>query len=195
MTIVDYAVTNNLSMLKKCCKEGDENNTDGYAYRGVLHWAVIHGNEQMLTFWLGRWGCNVDLQTGDGNTPLHEAVKIRESVPEDKRRQMIKILLAAGADYTIKNRVGETPLSINSEIATITMEAFDTKYIFPLSCVSEVESEMESDEKMVMEGYECEEKEGYQPLGDFVREVPSAVTMWPEILKFIGLTGADRFEL
>lgn len=53
-------------------------------------------------------GANPNLQTADGNTPLHLAV--RENAP-----QIIQILLAHGADPNIENRHGQKPVDLIKE--------------------------------------------------------------------------------
>jgi len=190
MTIVDYAVCNNLKMLMSCVKPNDANKKDYYHFRGVLHWAVINGNEEMLRFWLGRSEegeeVNINLQSLNGNTPLHEAVLTRENVSEATRLQIINILLDSGADCKIKNKEGQTPLSINSEITNMMTRARQNKYDFLQTveyCVQQVQSEMEIDEEMDAYGYQYEKD--YQPLADFIKNVRGSDDIWPCIFEFL----------
>jgi ankyrin repeat protein len=52
-----------------------------------------------------KWGININIQSDDGYTALHEAVRIM-SIP------LIKALLLRGADACIKNKLAQTPLEM-----------------------------------------------------------------------------------
>lgn len=72
----------------------------------------------------------IGAQDRDGNTTLHYFVKHRDGTSEDF--QILAALLKAGADITIKNRVGESPLSLaqkkfsdNSEIMQLFNDSKD----------------------------------------------------------------------
>ncbi|KAJ5130977.1 ankyrin [Penicillium bovifimosum] len=53
-----------------------------------------------------RRGANVQLMDDEGYTPLHEAAKGDDPV-------VIRLLLEAGADRSIKNKKGESPSQIH----------------------------------------------------------------------------------
>lgn len=77
MTIVDYAIGGNNAMLRRLVNESNVN-TVGLYNKGVLHWAVIRGNIEIMNLWLSFPNCNVNIQSKLGNTPLHECVTVRE---------------------------------------------------------------------------------------------------------------------
>lgn len=72
----------------------------------VLHYMCFGGFLEMvqdLIFWSRR---NINAQNEEGNTPLHVANPL-----EEPDREIIRCLLNAGADCTIRNEKGETAFS------------------------------------------------------------------------------------
>ena len=63
-------------------------------------------------------GADVNVRDSRGNTPLHQAVRVRR-LPSRMRRlssierlSLIKMLISAGADVNAKNPRGQTPLDL-----------------------------------------------------------------------------------
>lgn len=73
-----------------------------------LHQACYHGAEDGM-YYLQPWTQAVNWQDEDGNTPLHLAV---EQIVYNCKLRPIKDLLILGADRTVKNANGETPLDV-----------------------------------------------------------------------------------
>ena len=67
-----------------------------------MHTAAELGHDLMLYFF-GEMGIDVDAVDVKGNTPLHLAV-------EHKRQSSIKFLLSMNAELNVKNKEGQTPL-------------------------------------------------------------------------------------
>lgn len=179
MTINDYAIGNNMAMLKCLARPHHINDVSCYNNRGVLHWAVLNHNVEMLLFWLAlSKDCNVNLQSLEGNTPLHDAVRttdLRSDAP------LINHLLDAGADITIRNHFGETPLMVaNPETANYIKSYLEEKYNIletTLLCSHEI-TKMEEEEIDI-------EEEDKTFFTCFVNEVRESIVMWYDVLKFI----------
>jgi ankyrin repeat protein len=83
-----------------------------------LHWACFSGNKALVEI-LIKHGANLNAQECEGNTPLH----ITCMGIEDKRGRILHnaekiigaLLIEAGAEIKIKNKRGETPLSVAKE--------------------------------------------------------------------------------
>ncbi|MDH4272223.1 MAG: ankyrin repeat domain-containing protein, partial [Candidatus Aminicenantes bacterium] len=80
--------------------------------RGALHVA----NNSNIKFLLHR-GADVNLQDGDGNTPLHKVFLdlLRYKVFYPSLRENTNLFLEAGADANVKNNEGKTPLDLAVE--------------------------------------------------------------------------------
>lgn len=65
-------------------------------------------NHSDIVYALIKAGASLDLCNKDGNTPLHDAMRL-------KHAKIIKMLLAAGANTTIKNNNGKTTLEMTDE--------------------------------------------------------------------------------
>ena len=178
MTIVDYAISGNFDMLRRVAKETDVNKVSLYDGKGVLHWAARRGHIEMMHFWISLPECNVSLQSSDGNTPLHDCVMATYNFPDpfqEIRLQLITMLFKAGADVTIRNQNGYTPLSLDlpnlvrNHMIDIISEEYDRIETF-FSCALHVMSEREVDQEMEDFGYEYEDMET-SPLGDLVKNV------------------------
>ncbi|KAF9561614.1 ankyrin [Agrocybe pediades] len=75
-----------------------------------LHNAVMHGSTDVLEHILSHDECDVDpINRTDRATPLHLAAQIQHV---DLRLHIFESLLDAGADLTIKDKNGETPLDL-----------------------------------------------------------------------------------
>lgn len=73
--------------------------TDGVT---LLHWAVLHGKEEMVQILLAR-GLEVDTPTYDGRTPLHFAAL-------SGRLKIFDLLISHGADPLALTKMGVPPL-------------------------------------------------------------------------------------
>jgi ankyrin repeat protein len=185
MTIVDYAIGNNMPMLRRVATPEHVNAVSSYNNRGVLHWAALHHNIEMLLFWLAlSEECNVNLQSLEGNTPLHDAVMPTNFVqyaPLEVKLELIKHLLNAGADITIRNHHGETPLmATNQQTANYIKSFYREKYNIletTLLCTHEV-AKMEEEEIDI-------EEEDKTFFTCFVLEVKESTIMWYDVLKYV----------
>nr|KIR47963.1 hypothetical protein I312_02477 [Cryptococcus bacillisporus CA1280] len=98
------AKTDNEGMLEDALKElSDVNQPDG----------IIHASTNVLEPILCHDTCDVDLKNRlQGDTPLHIAVRNRWDQYEGLRLWLVRSLLEAGADTTIRNRHNERPIDI-----------------------------------------------------------------------------------
>jgi hypothetical protein len=194
MTIVDYAIGGNIQMLRRMANESNVNTVGTYS-RGVLHWAVIRGNIEMLKLWLSLPNCNINIQSSSGNTPLHECVVWKYYITSPFRDipnvlEMISILLKAGADITIGNNYGQTPLSmltdkdckIRRHIRNFIYEPYHCIETF-FCCAQYIIDEMEIDETMEIEGYEYEDDEIYF-FSELVKRIKEEAILY-DIFKFL----------
>jgi len=94
----------------------DQNSVDN---RGstALHWACYSQSETALAYLLA-WNPDVSSQDKEGYTPLHLAVKSIEAL--DSCRP-VRALLIKGADPTIRDKKGKTPLDYVNELHTTSL--------------------------------------------------------------------------
>ncbi len=71
----------------------------------ALHWASAHGDEAAVTFLL-KAGADVNAVNNTGNTPLLEAIN------HPSRPEVVRLLLAHGADPHVKNNFGYTAWAV-----------------------------------------------------------------------------------
>lgn len=178
-------------MLRRLVNESNVNTVGPYN-KGVLHWAVIRGNIEIMDLWLSFPNCNVNIQSKFGNTPLHECVTVREwrndfSYPLVLK--MITTLIKAGADVTIRNNTGHTPLSmldkdcmISHHIRNIIWEPFKRIETF-FCCAQYVIDEMDIDAHMENQGYEYEDTETFF-FSELVKNV-NEVAILHDIFKYL----------
>jgi ankyrin repeat protein len=75
-----------------------------------VHYAAKFHNFEVLKMFLGgKIKANVNAQDNDSNTPLHYAI-IPNSNNELERNNVVDLLIANGADLTLKNNKGQTPI-------------------------------------------------------------------------------------
>lgn len=75
--------------------------------KAPIHYAATCGNIDILKMLIEEKKANVNTLSYDNNTALHEAVKAN-----DVTEQICELLLKNGADSSIKNNSGQTPLDI-----------------------------------------------------------------------------------
>lgn len=80
-----------------------------------MHIAAELGHDLMLYFF-GEMGLDIDAVDANGDTPLHLAV-------EHKQTSSVKFLLSMNAELNVKNKTGRTPL----HVAVITQNVDATK--------------------------------------------------------------------
>jgi len=77
----------------------------------ALHVACINYDIEIIKMLLFE-DCDLNLQNNDGETPLH--CMLRNTVPDVKKMAIIfKMLVEAGADLTIPNKLGETVIEMH----------------------------------------------------------------------------------
>lgn len=204
MSIIDCAIGDNLPMIKLLVQPSDINKMqtfwktmDGKEYKkGVLHWAVVRNNIEMISFWISFENCNVNLQTTlTEETALHFCVDpnyIGRHVFGETRMAIITLLMKAGADVTLRNYSGNTPLSglsdngwdlrFKNHIKALMFEPYEFTMLF-LCCLNDARTEMEEYEDMIMLGYEYERRETFALTGFL--NVDNVDMMCYHILKYI----------
>jgi len=91
----------------------DHKDGDGMA---LLHYAVLHDSRDLVEFLLAN-GANVDVKEAwGGRTPLDFAL-------DRNRIEMIKLLLAHGAEFEPEDTIGMTPLVLYPGFAEIIKKA------------------------------------------------------------------------
>lgn len=193
MKVLDYALGNNLPMVKRIAKPSDVNIVDSNYKWGVLHLGVYHANIEMLKFWMTFDNCNVNIKGFlDESTPLHVCCEYNHSVLLETRLNIITLLMKAGADVSLRNRKGQTPLSLlgdvgvdlilKNHIKTLIFESHDLAVTF-LCSLNEASSEKEECEAMAKLGYDYEKQETF-PL-NVLLDVDAGYMMCKDILKYI----------
>lgn len=122
------------AIAKGFLKRGVDINSQGFENRTALHFAAIGGNLGMLRFFIAS-GANLEAQDIHGQTPLHlvaerslidEATLLIESGANIDARdnrtntplmvartfEMVTLLINEGADAELKNKSGDTALSL-----------------------------------------------------------------------------------
>ncbi len=107
---------NNTFLSRKLLENGADPNLVNKLGIGPIHYAASQGNIDMLNDLITA-GANVNIQDSNkGLTPLHVAV---ENSP--RYTKCAEILLKAGADPNVKDKDGNTPLSLTQNQATISL--------------------------------------------------------------------------
>jgi ankyrin repeat protein len=85
--------------------------TNAWYGKTALHQSARHGDavfvKELISF-----GANVDARAANGNTPLHEACA---AITKEERLAVVRLLVEAGSDPTVKNRDGKTARDIALE--------------------------------------------------------------------------------
>lgn len=99
-----------------------EEGTEERALLGLttpIHWAALKGNLHVLCNLIDFFGeTDIDHTDADGNTALHLAsggVSSEKTSPRSSK--VLEVLLSAGADPSLKNRFGNTPIDLCSNMA------------------------------------------------------------------------------
>lgn len=77
----------------------------------ALHFAVEEDNLEMAKFLVDS-GASLSLPDADGDSPLHMAIMCRETNVESVTTSIACLLASNGADLTLKNHTGRTPLQL-----------------------------------------------------------------------------------
>lgn len=84
------------------------NHADGCA----IHWAIICGNVELLRYMIARGGIELDRpcpKGHDNSMPLHTAV-------HERNRDMIRMLVDAGANLEVRDQDGRRPIDYINEV-------------------------------------------------------------------------------
>lgn len=96
----------NMNIMDMLLKKGAKIEARDNEMKTPLHIAVISWARENAKLLIGS-KANINAQDNKGNTPLHHAVE-----KSDYYESMVRYLLEKGADKTIKNKKGQTPLDI-----------------------------------------------------------------------------------
>ncbi len=102
-SIVEVILGNTKSIGELVDQAPQAYNTD-QASKTALHWAVAQGNDAIVRLLLNH-DFDIDAQDEDGNTPLHVAAC-------NDNLSTVKLLVACGAQGTLVNRYGGSPLTL-----------------------------------------------------------------------------------
>ena len=114
-----YAVLDgNLPLIAELIRRGANPGASDNGKWTPLHFAAQEYRPEATELLL-QHGAAVDVQDAYGNTPLWRAVFASRG-----RGEVIKVLLSAGADKTMKNNHGVSPLDLANTIASHDMKPF-----------------------------------------------------------------------
>lgn len=106
------SLTEILSPLEMSEKAKTINTTCDSVGRKLLHIAALYGSYDCLFSMLDHEGIEIDpLDRLEGNTPLHLALKYAERDPQ-VGGEIVNLLIECGANTTIKNQQGKTPIML-----------------------------------------------------------------------------------
>jgi len=104
--IIFYATNGNIAEVKRLARaDNSQINKQDEEGRSALHFAVDRGHEELARVLVAELHFNVDIQDREGQTPLSYACNTEQS-------NLILLLLAHGANPTMEDNDGETPLSL-----------------------------------------------------------------------------------
>ncbi|CAK4639918.1 hypothetical protein LEN26_014355 [Aphanomyces euteiches] len=103
----------------------DINATFGEQRWTLLSFATLHNQVEVVTHLIRYKSINVNRPNKDGSTPLHEAARL-------DNLEILKLLLTAGADKTIRNEAGQLPFDLASPpgqelLVESTLEGFNAE--------------------------------------------------------------------
>ncbi|MCA8945826.1 MAG: ankyrin repeat domain-containing protein [Planctomycetes bacterium] len=106
------ALKNDVRVLNVLLAAGADPNAHTASLQTPLHLAAREGASDALAVLL-KAGAKPNAQDDTGDTPLHEAAESRRpSFGKEAVIECVKLLLKHGADRTIKNKDGQTPLDV-----------------------------------------------------------------------------------
>ena len=172
-----------------------------FSHRSILHWASVHGNLRMMN-WAIENKIQVNLKSKNGNTALHEAVIPRDNVTQETHLEMIRILLSAGADITIRNNKGQTALTLAAcpELINCIVQLSSERLLFIESTLLCADLVLEETILRETHGYVDENKEEEEEkeediiirtpdrepfFSDFVTTVHNSQQMWEKIFHYV----------
>lgn len=106
-TLSDWVRDGNKTKVKQGIKNDSIDQLDGEGL-GPIHWAADRGNIDMLRFLIFDMKANIELKDQDGQTALHYAASCGHT-------DIVKYLIGLGANTTVKDADGATPLDIASD--------------------------------------------------------------------------------
>ena len=115
---VDYG---HASIVQTLLEHGADHHRKDYLGRGMLHSAAASGQPEVLRVLLEfDETLDVNMQDRKGKTTLHDTAR-HDLAEEDSSIDAAKILLEYGADPTIKDNHGRTPMSIARELNNLAL--------------------------------------------------------------------------
>lgn len=106
------------AIVAELLKHGANVNLQDNGQKTALHFAANSYQRESAELLL-RNGANVDAKDANGNTPLSDAV-----FDSRGRGEVIKALLSAGADKTVKNNHGVSPEDLAKSVGNYDVSAF-----------------------------------------------------------------------
>lgn len=86
----------------------------------ALHWSVMSGNVEAFVS-LVKAGAAINIANFDGRSPLHLAVSMVGSLPEQTCVNMTTHLLHYGADANVADESGVSPLHVAAELGNVAL--------------------------------------------------------------------------
>jgi hypothetical protein len=105
----EHCMHGSLEAVKKLAPKVDVHAPEPTSGRTALHKASFWGHSKTVSFLLQNCRLNVNALDYNGDTPLHDAVKLDHPAT-------VEILLSAGADPTIRNLQGKTAIDLATEL-------------------------------------------------------------------------------
>lgn len=109
----DLAMHGSLQRLKDVVEKANGekatiiNSTETHSGRTALHKAAFFGHHKVVAYLCNEQKASVNMQDLDGDTALHDASRFGHLT-------VVKVLLAAGADKSLKNMDGKLPIELAS---------------------------------------------------------------------------------
>ena len=119
----DLAMHGSLERMKDIAAQVNPNSTEAGSGRTPLHKAAYFGHAKVISYLVNVHAVDIDVQDADGDTALHDAARFGDV-------DCITVLLAAGADETVANLDGQTPLDLavaNERPDVITLFGLNSK--------------------------------------------------------------------
>merc|ERR1711862_830296 len=104
----EAAMHGSLDVVKKLSKTADVHAAEKASGRTALHKAAFWGHDETIAFLAKDCKMDVNVQDFNGDTALHDAARFGHA--DSVHHKCVELLVAAGADLTIKNKHGHTAL-------------------------------------------------------------------------------------